>query len=80
MSLISASELKQWLDGDEDFLLFDCRFDLVNPEVGYQSYLEGHIPKAIFVDTDHDLASQRMVKMADTLYPRSNSGKKHMRN
>lgn len=59
MSLISASELKQWLDGDEDFLLFDCRFDLVNPEVGYQSYLEGHIPRAIFVDTDHDLASQK---------------------
>jgi thiosulfate/3-mercaptopyruvate sulfurtransferase len=59
MSLIEASELKKWLDNEDDFLLFDCRFDLTNSEVGYQSYLNGHIARAIYVDTDKDLASEK---------------------
>ena len=54
MSLIEARELKHWQDLDEDFLLFDCRFDLVDSEAGYQSYLQGHIPGAIYVHSDKD--------------------------
>lgn len=59
MSLIEASELKRWLDNEDSFLLFDCRFDLTNSEAGHQSYLNGHIPTAIYVDTDKDLASEK---------------------
>lgn len=59
MSLIEASKLKEWLDNADDFLLFDCRFDLTNSEAGHQSYLTGHIPSAIYVDTDKDLASEK---------------------
>lgn len=59
MSLIEASELKQWLDNKDDFLLFDCRFDLTNLEAGYQSYLNGHIPSAVYVDTDKDLSGEK---------------------
>jgi thiosulfate/3-mercaptopyruvate sulfurtransferase len=59
MSLIEASELKQWLDRGDDFLLFDCRFDLVDSEAGYKSYLEGHIPGAIYVHSDKDLATTK---------------------
>ncbi|MFM8460828.1 MAG: sulfurtransferase, partial [Polynucleobacter victoriensis] len=40
-------------------LLFDCRFDLVDSEAGYKSYLEGHIPGAIYVHSDKDLASEK---------------------
>jgi thiosulfate/3-mercaptopyruvate sulfurtransferase len=47
------------LDSHKAFLLFDCRFDLTNPKAGYESYLEGHIPSAIYVDVDHDLASEK---------------------
>ena len=59
MSLIEARELKHWQDLDEDFLLFDCRFDLVDSEAGYQSYLQGHIPGAIYVHSDKDLATTK---------------------
>ena len=59
MSLIEASELKKWLDHEDDFLLFDCRFDLTDSEAGYQSYLKGHIPTAIYVNVDRDLAGKK---------------------
>lgn len=59
MSLIEVSQLKEWLDNEDDFLLFDCRFDLSKSEAGHQSYLNGHIPSAIYVDTDKDLAGQK---------------------
>lgn len=59
MSLIDARELKNWQDLGEDFLLFDCRFDLVDSEAGYKSYLEGHIPGAIYVHSDKDLATTK---------------------
>jgi thiosulfate/3-mercaptopyruvate sulfurtransferase len=59
MLLIEAAELKKDLDSGKEFLLFDCRFDLTNPKAGYESYLEGHIPSAIYVDVDHDLASEK---------------------
>ena len=59
MSLIEAAQLKNDLESDKDLLLFDCRFDLVNPKAGYESYLDGHIPSAIYVDVDHDLSSEK---------------------
>jgi thiosulfate/3-mercaptopyruvate sulfurtransferase len=59
MLLIEAAELKKDLESDKDILLFDTRFDLTNPKAGYESYLDGHIPSAIYVDVDHDLASEK---------------------
>jgi thiosulfate/3-mercaptopyruvate sulfurtransferase len=34
----------------------DCRWSLEDAEAGRRSYLEGHIPGAVFVDVDRDLA------------------------
>jgi thiosulfate/3-mercaptopyruvate sulfurtransferase len=59
MLLIEAAQLKNDLESDKDLLLFDTRFDLTNPKAGYESYLDGHIPSAIYVDVDHDLASEK---------------------
>jgi thiosulfate/3-mercaptopyruvate sulfurtransferase len=59
MLLIEAAELKKDLESGKEFLLFDCRSDLTNPKAGYESYLDGHIPSAIYVDIDHDLASEK---------------------
>lgn len=59
MALIEAQQVKQLIDEQQDFLLFDCRFDLVDSEAGYKSYLEGHIPGAIYVHSDKDLASEK---------------------
>ena len=37
--------------------IFDCRFDLANPEAGAQQYAEGHIPGAIYVNLDEVMSS-----------------------
>ncbi|CAN5776189.1 sulfurtransferase [soil metagenome] len=37
--------------------LFDIRWDLADPSAGRARYLEAHIPTAVFVDLDRDLAA-----------------------
>ena len=44
---------------NKDFLVFDCRCDIKDSKFGIQSYIEGHIENAIFVDTDMDLSSEK---------------------
>jgi thiosulfate/3-mercaptopyruvate sulfurtransferase len=34
----------------------DCRWELGNPDLGRQLYLEGHVPGASFLDVDEDLS------------------------
>jgi thiosulfate/3-mercaptopyruvate sulfurtransferase len=46
------------LGGDLDRVqLFDVRWRLNHPELGYESYLAGHIPGAVFVNLDNDLSA-----------------------
>ena len=51
--LITAVELQRSL---EDVKLFDLRWSLTSPTPGRDSYERGHIPGAVFVDLDRDLA------------------------
>jgi thiosulfate/3-mercaptopyruvate sulfurtransferase len=60
--LITANQLEEILNSGENVLLCDCRFDLVDPLAGRKSYLEGHIPGAIYVDLDHDLSGAKTGK------------------
>jgi len=53
--LISATELLSSLD-DAGIRIVDCRFELLSPEAGLTSYLEAHIPGAVYADLDRDLA------------------------
>ena len=53
-TLISASDLAQ--QRQPDWVVLDCRHDLVNPQAGRQAYDAGHIPGARFASLDHDLA------------------------
>lgn len=54
--LISAQELRSALD-DKACIVVDCRFDLNDPGAGYRSFLEGHIPNAVYAHLDDDLSS-----------------------
>ena len=54
--LISASELLEALD-DPSIRIADVRYFLGEPERGRLEYDEGHIPGAVFVDIDKDLAA-----------------------
>jgi len=43
--------------GDPRLRVLDARFELTDPPAGRQAYLEGHVPGAVHVDLDRDLAS-----------------------
>ncbi len=55
-TLISTEELASHLT-DTNWAIVDCRFELTQPEWGFRSYQEGHIPGAVYAHLDRDLAS-----------------------
>lgn len=55
--LFSPADLRSTVQ-HSDCVIVDCRFDLKNSEVGFQKYLESHIPGAVYANLDIDLASE----------------------
>lgn len=55
-TLISAENLQQHL-GDSDWVIFDCRFNLMDTGAGFSAYEAGHIPGAYYLHLDDDLSS-----------------------
>lgn len=55
-TIISVEDLNKNLN-TQDWLIFDCRFILKDPEGGLKKFNQGHIPGAQYVDMDKDLAS-----------------------
>jgi thiosulfate/3-mercaptopyruvate sulfurtransferase len=53
--LIVAEAAKQCLQ-EADWVAVDCRSELANPDAGRAMYESGHIPSAVFLDLDRDLA------------------------
>jgi thiosulfate/3-mercaptopyruvate sulfurtransferase len=56
--LITAEELHE-LGGNANIRIVDCRFELADPEAGRRSYDDAHIPGAVFLDLNKDLASSQ---------------------
>ena len=54
--LVSVEKLARWLDAGERPVIVDVRWYLGKPGAGHAAYLEGHLPGAIFLDLDDDLA------------------------
>lgn len=54
--LVSVEELTALLDGATPPVIVDLRWYLGKPGAGRAAYLEGHLPGAIFLDLDADLA------------------------
>lgn len=54
--LCSASELAAQLSAP-DLLIIDCRFQLQDPDWGARQYQQGHLPGAIYLSLDRDLAA-----------------------
>ncbi len=57
-TIISAEDLINNINNKE-FIIFDCRCDIKETSYGIDQYTEGHIPNAIFVDIDTDLAGKK---------------------
>ncbi|WP_206831409.1 sulfurtransferase [Alicyclobacillus fructus] len=56
--LIQPGDLAARLTSDE-VVIFDCRFQLSDPEAGERAYREGHIPGAYYLHLERDLSSPR---------------------
>lgn len=54
--LVSATELQTRLEAGNT-RVFDCRFNLADPDQGRAEWRVGHIPGAVHADLDRDLAS-----------------------
>ena len=59
--LVKTEELARHLD-DPNWVVFDTRHDLMNPEKGPKAYAEGHIPGAYFMHVDYDLSGPKTGK------------------
>jgi thiosulfate/3-mercaptopyruvate sulfurtransferase len=64
-TLISAVELKSLMDEGRPLMVFDCSFDLAQPEAGRSMYQQAHIAGALFADLDHDLSAKSGAARAD---------------
>lgn len=58
-TLISAAELSQHVL-ETNWIVFDCRHELANPDAGREAYAAGHIPHAQFVHLDTDLSDKTL--------------------
>jgi len=56
-TIISAADLFDNLD-HPDIAIMDCRFYIPEPDRGYQEYLAGHIPGALYLNLDQDLSGE----------------------
>ena len=55
-TLVSTQELGKQLGA---WRVFDCRHDLMKPELGEQQYREAHIPGALFAHMERDLSAPK---------------------
>ena len=62
-TLIVAANLAERLaSAPESVLVFDCSFDLANPDAGEKTYAAGHIPGAHYLHLDRDLSGPKTGK------------------
>ena len=59
-TLISTTGLAQNIK-DPNWIVFDCRFYLDNPEKGRKDYLQSHIPGALYLHLGEDLSAEIIV-------------------
>jgi thiosulfate/3-mercaptopyruvate sulfurtransferase len=60
-TLISAEQLQALMASQQPLRVFDCSFDLMQPQAGRQQYLQAHIPGAVYADLDADLSAKHGV-------------------
>ncbi len=61
-TLISVAQLQALQNSKTPYRVFDCTFDLMQPSLGHQQYLENHIAGASHADLDQHLATHDETK------------------
>ena len=57
-TLIDVAQLRTLLDSSQACIVFDCSFDLMNPDAGVAMYREAHIPSAVYAHLDTALSAK----------------------
>lgn len=57
-TLISVDQLHALQTAGTPHMVFDCSFDLMNPDAGAQAYAQAHIPGAIYAHLDTALSAK----------------------
>jgi thiosulfate/3-mercaptopyruvate sulfurtransferase len=57
-TLVDAATLARHID-DPQWVVIDCRHDLMNPAYGREAYAAGHLPNARFASIDDDLSGPK---------------------
>ncbi|MEO6852586.1 MAG: sulfurtransferase, partial [Rhodoferax sp.] len=56
-TLISVAQLQALQHSGQPFMVFDCSFDLVQPDAGEQQYRAAHIPGAVYAHLNKNLSA-----------------------
>jgi thiosulfate/3-mercaptopyruvate sulfurtransferase len=57
-TLISVEQLQSLQASGQPHMVFDCTFDLAQPDAGQQQYRAAHIPGAVYAHLDHALSAK----------------------
>lgn len=57
-TLVTTAQLAAQLDAPE-WVVFDCRHDLADPQAGRRAFAQSHVPGARFLHLDEDLSAAR---------------------
>lgn len=71
-TLVSVSQFQQLLVSGQRLRVFDCSFDLMNPDLGPAQYAQGHIPGARHAHLDKHLTAH---SPADAAHPSASGGR-----
>lgn len=63
-TLISAEQLQALVASRSPLLIFDCSFDLMQPQAGEKQYLASHIPGAVHADLETALSARHGINPA----------------
>ena len=65
-TLISAPQLQALIASGQPLRIFDCSFDLMQPQLGEKQYLESHIAGAVYANLDTALSAKHGINPAKT--------------
>ncbi|MFZ3083315.1 sulfurtransferase [Rhodoferax ferrireducens] len=63
-TLISVPQLQSLLASGQPLMVFDCSFELMQPEAGDAQYRQAHIPGAVRADLDRHLSAKGALEAA----------------
>ena len=56
-NFISSEKLNDLLNSGESIALVDTRFDLMQPQLGREAYMKGHLPEAVYMPMEFDFSA-----------------------